>query len=236
MSCRCGPWPFASAALSADGKFVTFSTDVPLLGVDGDTSQFRTYVYDVEQDLLTEIPLTAVGASPSDPVPNADGSIVVFTGPGAGIHEQGEAADDNIYLWERATGQIQLVSKLDTRAFENTDASDSKIPETAAFSDDGQKMVFASRAPATGVADANGSWDVFVLDRATGQKQLVSVSADGQSTGSGASLQPIISCNGQFISFFSSATNLVAVDTQGRLELYVRDIVSGITRLVRNKD
>jgi hypothetical protein len=187
------PAPFGRAALSADGKFVTFSTDVPLLASDGDISQFRTYVYDVEHDSLSEIPLTSIGASPSDPVLNVDGSSVVFTGPAAGIHDQDEAAQDNIYIWDRATGQIQLVSKLDTRNFENTDAGDSKIPEAAAFSDDGQKMVFASRAPASGVTDGNGSWDIFVLDLATGRKQLVSVAEDGQSIGSGASLQPIIS-------------------------------------------
>jgi Tol biopolymer transport system component len=230
------PTVFGMAAMSADGKFVTFSTSVPLLATDGDASQFRTYIYDVEQDTLAEIPLSLETAPPSDPVPNADGSAVVFTAASAGIQDESEPATLNVYLWQRASGEVTLLSQSHVGAFENTSYSDSKLPETGAFSDDGQKMVFASRAPASGIADENGAWDVFVLDRATGQKQLVSVSADGQSTGSGASMQPIISGNGQFVAFVSSATNLVAVDTQGRLELYVRDVVNGVTRLVRNKD
>ena len=36
--------------------------------------------------------------------------------------------------------------------------------------------------------------------------------------------------------FISAATNLTTIDTDGRPQLYVRDLVNGTTRLVKNKD
>jgi Tol biopolymer transport system component len=230
------PAVFGMSSLSADGKFVTFSTDVPLLASDGDASQFRSYIYDVEQDALAEIPLTSPLAPVSDPVPNADASLVVFTGVSAGIQEESEPATHNIYSWQRASGQLTLLSRSYVGAFENTSFADSKISELGAFSDDAKKMVFASRAPANDVTDTNGTWDVFVLDRPTGQKRLISISADGNSAGTGASVQPLISANGQFVAFISAATNLTAIDTGGRPQLYVRDLINGVTHLVKNKD
>jgi Tol biopolymer transport system component len=110
------------------------------------------------------------------------------------------------------------------------------LSENGAFTDDGSKMVFASQSPAASVPDTNGTWDVFLLDRTSGQKQLLSISADGQSSGSAASLQPIISANAKFVAFISQASNLVAAQTQGIPQLYVRDLSTGATKLVRNKD
>jgi Tol biopolymer transport system component len=226
---------FGMASMSVDGKFVTFSTDVPLLASDSVASQFRTYIYDVEQDTLAELPVNSVDAMPSDPVPNADGSMVVFMAPDEGIQEP-DSATQNIYTWDRATGTQELISMARPGTFENSSLGESKFPETAAFSEDGQKMVFVSRAPAAGVLDVNEGFDVFVLDRASGRKELVSVSVDGKTSGSSVSTQPIISGNGRFVAFFSTATNLDSIETRGSLQLFVRDLTNGATRLIKNKD
>src|SRR5436190_1399272 len=156
------PTVFGMSALSADGKFVTFTTHFPALATDADASQFRTYIYNVEQDSLVEIPMTSPAAPPSDPAPNADGSFVAFTGASAGIQHEAEPATHNIYLWERSTGQVTLLSQSHPGAFENTHAADSKISESQAFSDDAQKMVFASRASTMNPFDENGTWDVYL--------------------------------------------------------------------------
>jgi Tol biopolymer transport system component len=84
---------------------------------------------------------------------------------------------------------------------------------------------------ARGVADTNGASDVFVLDRNTGQRDLVSISQDGSSTGNRASLNPIISPNGRMVAFYSESTNLVA-DARRRPHLYVRDLQTRTTKLV----
>jgi Tol biopolymer transport system component len=70
--------------------------------------------------------------------------------------------------------------------------------------------------------------DVFVRDRVTGRTERVSV-ATGGTQGNGASDRPSISADGRFVAFDSNATNLVAGDTNGRLDVFVRDRVTGTT-------
>ena len=62
--------------------------------------------------------------------------------------------------------------------------------------------------------------------------EIISLATTGTNTGNGASLNPVISSNGQFIAFVSDASNLVANDTNGLRDVFWRDRRSGTTRLV----
>jgi hypothetical protein len=78
--------------------------------------------------------------------------------------------------------------------------------------------------------DTNGVRDVYVRDRSTGTLQRVSVSSAGRQ-GTRKSFEPAISGNGRYVAFTSRA-RLVAGDTNGRLDVYVRDRSTGTTELV----
>ena len=80
--------------------------------------------------------------------------------------------------------------------------------------------------------DRNGTFDVFVRDRAAGKTLLVSVNRDGTRSGNGASLAASISADGRFVAFESSAGDLVANDTNNAADVFVRDLVAGTTTLV----
>ena len=73
--------------------------------------------------------------------------------------------------------------------------------------------------------DANGSTtDVFLTDidaPAGAQNTLVSISTAG-AAGNGASAGPALSLNGLVTAFHSSATNLVAGDTNASLDVFAR--------------
>src|SRR5262245_44574793 len=61
--------------------------------------------------------------------------------------------------------------------------------------------------------------------------ERVSVSSAGaQSTG--ASTQPAISADGHHIAFTSAASNLVPGDTNGRTDVFVRDLTTGVTERI----
>jgi Tol biopolymer transport system component len=51
-------------------------------------------------------------------------------------------------------------------------------------------------------------WDIFVWDRESGKKELVSAPATGTQS-NGSSFDPTISRDGRFVAFASYATNLV---------------------------
>src|SRR5207249_1550889 len=79
--------------------------------------------------------------------------------------------------------------------------------------------------------DTNGSRDVFVRDRQSGTTERVSV-ASGGAQGSSNSYGPSISADGSYVAFTSQADNLVAGDTNGFEDVFVRDRQSGTTELV----
>jgi Tol biopolymer transport system component len=82
--------------------------------------------------------------------------------------------------------------------------------------------------------DTNGSYDVFVYDRQTGQTIRVSVDSTGVQ-GNGESFWPSISSDGRYVVFDSLAMNLVAGDTNGSRDIFVRDRQRGMFYLIPNK-
>jgi Tol biopolymer transport system component len=96
---------------------------------------------------------------------------------------------------------------------------------------DGRYTAFVSDAPNVVAGDTNGAPDVFLRDRVAGTTIRVSV-ATGGGQGNGRSDLPSISRDGRYVAFFSMATNLVTGDTNGKSDVFVRDLVAGTTRRV----
>ena len=103
---------------------------------------------------------------------------------------------------------------------------------TPSISASGRYVAFASRARNLVAADNDSQRDVFVRDLSSGDTVLAS-RAGGQNgaAGSGISLDPSISADGRYVAFASTATNLSSDDTDGSLDVYVRDLVAGTTEL-----
>ncbi len=67
----------------------------------------------------------------------------------------------------------------------------------------------------------------YVFDRMSSTSELVGVAQGG--TANGDSLHPSISADGRYVAFVSYATNLVAGDTNGVADVFVRDRTLGTT-------
>lgn len=87
---------------------------------------------------------------------------------------------------------------------------------------DGRYVAFHSDASNLVSADTNGASDGFVQDRHTGATSRVSVDSPGAQADAG-SHTPSISADGRLAAFQSSASNLVAGDTNGAYDVFVRD-------------
>lgn len=99
------------------------------------------------------------------------------------------------------------------------------------ISADGRFVAFTSYASNLQASDQNGTGDVYVRDTLLGTTTLASADSNG-SPGDSYSGWPAISADGRYIAFVSAATNLVAGDTNGMNDVFVRDRVTGITELV----
>jgi Tol biopolymer transport system component len=70
--------------------------------------------------------------------------------------------------------------------------------------------------------DGNGRKDIFVHDRQTGETTRVSMASGGAEANEDGDI-PSISADGRFVAFESSATNLVAGDTNRAFDIFVHD-------------
>lgn len=94
------------------------------------------------------------------------------------------------------------------------------------ISADGRVVAFASFA--TNLApDPNGmTMDVFVHDTTTGLTQLASTDTSGAAADAWSDM-PSISGDGRWVAFASASTNLVPGDTNGVVDIFVKDTLTG---------
>ena len=99
------------------------------------------------------------------------------------------------------------------------------------ISPDGRFVAFLSGATNLVAGDTNGAQDVFIRDRQAGVTERVSV-GQGDVQGNNPSLAPAMAADGRYVAFESEATNLVAGDTNGLRDVFVRDRLRHRTELV----
>ncbi len=106
--------------------------------------------------------------------------------------------------------------------------------DAVAVSRDGRYVAFVSRATNLVANDNNSSLDVFLHDRLTAATERVSL-ATGGAEGSADSVlgaRQAISDDGRYVLFASRAANLVPGDTNGLLDVFLRDRIAATTERV----
>jgi Tol biopolymer transport system component len=123
-------------------------------------------------------------------------------------------------------GPVRVIERVNVAS--NGEQANAPTFYPAHVSDDGRYVTFQSEATNLVPEDDDPGLDVYVRDRRTGTTRLVSTSArPGGGPGDGWSLVPDISGNGRFVAFVSDATDLVADDTNGVRDAFVRDLRTG---------
>lgn len=82
--------------------------------------------------------------------------------------------------------------------------------------------------------DSDDDMDVYVRNLAGGATQLASSAIDGNTSGNGASLRPVVSDDGQYVVFESEASNLdtSGLDTDALSDVYRFDVSAGVNIVV----
>jgi hypothetical protein len=78
--------------------------------------------------------------------------------------------------------------------------------------------------------------NAFVRDRTNDVTTFVSVNLSGVGGANGDSFPTAISTNGSYVLFESTASDLVPGDTNGRADIFRRDLLTGTTILVSTND
>ena len=120
-----------------------------------------------------------------------------------------------------AAGQVTQRVSVDSGGAQAN--GDSHLPSISA---DGRYVAIHSYAYNLVPGDTNGSSDVFLRDRQTGTTERVSVDSGGAQANN-LSYLPSISADGRYVAFYSAATDLVPGDTNGFVDILVRDRQGG---------
>ncbi|HAT50632.1 MAG: TolC family protein [Nitrospirae bacterium] len=217
------------SSLSDDGNLLVFASDATNL-VSGDTNGYRDIF--LRDNATGKIQLLSQGKSgqangdSDDPVISGDGSTVVFVSSASNLVAGDNNFCSDIFRYDIADGTMERVS-VHSDGIEANGASDSPDISTR-----GDRIVYVSRGTNLVTGDGNGVADVFLRDTVRGETVHLSV-ATAQGWADGASFDPAISGDGQWVVFASDASNLVMADTNGMTDVFrvAATGVGGVTRL-----
>ncbi|MFG1343837.1 VCBS domain-containing protein [Xanthobacter autotrophicus DSM 431] len=159
------------------------------------------------------------------PIVSPDGNKVAFWSSASNLPDAPApmpAATGQIFVKDLGSGSVTLVSSSSAGAAGNSGPTD-----TFAFSADSGKVAFVSYASNLVDGDTNETGDIFVKDLATGTTTRISTDAAGGQANSW-SHTPVFSADGTRIAFVSGASNLVAGDTNGHADLFIKDLATGV--------
>lgn len=205
-------------SISADGRFVVFvSLASDLVPGQADLGGWDFFLYDRvtgRRELISHkrgARTTAANGGVGAAVISADGRWVAFASTSPDLTIQTSTGLDDLFLWERRTGVIRLLTR--SAAFSQFQPISSSLP---ALSTDGRYVTFYSNAPdlapGQGETDAR-SVNVFLFDRSTGKTALVDHAASSSVAGNGAAApfdRPRITPDGRFVVYSSAAKNLIS--------------------------
>jgi len=171
------------------------------------------------------------------PTISANGRVVVFASAASNLSSIDTNNKLDVFARDLQTGTTQVVScNVGCTASGNNDSFVPNVPKDKApranISNDGRIVVFESRATnlVTTPMAPNGFTEVFARDLQTGTTTLLSVNMQGTMSVGGE--VPVISGNGRYAVFQSSAPDITASDSGGGLDLFRRDLETGVTAMV----
>ena len=219
-------------AISSDGRYVVFESVSTNL-VAGDTNGASDiFLRDRQAGTTTRVSVGASsveanGASAQASL-SADGRYLAFYSYASNLMASA-TTNGNVFLRDLQSGSNTLISVA------TGGASANGVSSSPSISADGSRIAFWSYASNLVTGDLNGIWDIFLYDKnATTPISLVSVATDGTQKDGGTEsasrvVQPTISADGNVVAFSTTATNLVAGDTNGLQDVFIRKISTGVT-------
>jgi Tol biopolymer transport system component len=226
------PEEFHELAMTADGRFISFvarNSSSPSSG-----SSIRRWDAQSSSTQLVSSNLSGgvtTFAFCARPVMDATGRYVAYVSNAGDLVTNSLTGEFQVFLTDVDLGQTVLVN-----AGTNGVGGGVHPLTVPQLSTNGMLVSFESPAANLVADDSNYAMDVFARDWTLGTNELVSVRAatlpDRTPNGPVSFDSYSASQNGQRVVFASEARNLVALDTNGLRDVFVRDLFGGSNVLV----
>lgn len=213
--------------VSLDGNYVLFTSKATNLTAAADTNNSEDlFLYDAASNTIERaaefVPGSEFAGTGSSYQISADGRYVAYAGKS---ESQGTC---DIRLLDRRTQKTRLITR-QSYIYETTRSR-------LSISADGRYVAFDSYSRNI-VPDDTGSVfsgvkyrDVYLYDAALDVMKKISRAPDG-TTGNASSQYPVVSADGRYVAYKSSASNIVPGATGMAWNIYVYDRVAGTTEM-----
>lgn len=226
-------------SISETGRYLTFKSEATNL-IDGQSNiANHNYLYDTKTQQTTLLTVRSNGTPMTSGMliytktvgVSSDGRFVVMQGHNYSglIANAPDASGYRIYQLDRAANLWKFLDKTPNNTWQNNKSSNSAVTSC-----DGAITVFKSDATDLTTSqnpNYSGS-NLYMSDIRNGEPKvnLISTTANAETT------YPSISCNGNYVTFSSAATNLVSEVSSGSLVHYYRyDLVDDSYALIDKK-
>jgi Tol biopolymer transport system component len=222
--------PSSDPVISADGRYVSFTSMASTL-VAGDTNRhWDVFVHDRATGKTGRVSvgsgsggLQATGDS-EEPAISGHGRYVAFASFASNLVAGDTNRLEDIFVRDRRMARTRRVS-VSSSGKQTTGPLGVANSGAPVISANGRYVAFVTRASNLVPGDTNHVSDIFVRDRLTGTTQRVSVGAGRQANGDNVAW-PAISPDGRFVAFGSLASNIVPGDSNQITDVYIRDRVA----------
>ncbi|MFQ5509430.1 MAG: fibronectin type III domain-containing protein [Leptospirillia bacterium] len=219
-------------AASGDGRYVAFLSNADNLVAGDANGTYDVFVKDLASDVTLRVSTEELGVPGNNdptgslfPSISSDGRYVAFQSYLDNVVAGDTNGYSDVFVKDLASGIVARASVNALGAESNFHSGSSSL------SGDGRYVAFTSRANNLVAGDNNGKTDVFIKDMVSGAivrvvPSGVALEADGDSD------SPVMSANGTYLVFESSATNLVAADSNLVSDVFLYNRLTGTVSLV----
>jgi Tol biopolymer transport system component len=219
------------ASLSADGRYVAYSSTSSELVPNDTNGVADVFVRDRVSGSVVRASVSTAGAQADAECMgqylSADGRFVVFRSTADTLVPGDTNGTSDVFVRDLVNNTTERVSVATGGGQSDADSYYGTI------SADGRSVLLTSMASNLVPGDTNNALDAFVRDRLLGVTERVSVSSSGAQTEDlSYSVTGTISADGRYVTFESSASNLVAGDHNLAVDVFVHDRTTGTTTRV----
>jgi hypothetical protein len=225
-----------SPDVSADGRFVVFTTEATNLSPDDISSDSDVYVRDLQANVTTlasrasGTPGAKADQASYQPSISADGRFVAFLTSSTNLDPGAVLPYVHVYVRDLQTNTTTLAD----RASGATGSGGNRDVHSLSISGDGASVAFETQSTNLSPDDPDTTEDVYVRNLQTNTTTLADRASGPSGTkADNASVEPRISGDGRLVVFSSLGANLDPGDPDGQFDTYLRDLNTSQTTLVR---
>lgn len=198
-------------SISADGRWIAFSSEASDLVADDFNTVSDIFLHDRVSGETSRVSLNTIGADPNgpsfNPVLSADGRFVAFDSLASNLVLSDSNLVSDVFLRRLGARRTERISVNSLGQQANGASFGPSI------SADGRFVAFSSQATNLDGSDTNNAADIFLRDRASGTTR-------SRVQGNGASAEASVSPDGRSLAFTTLATDLGVPDSNGTADVW----------------